>query len=118
MPVCDDNQAGNRSGENAAQREGDGDHPVGPHAQYPRHAKVFGGGAHLQAKPRRLQEPGQGGEEHDADDDGDDLQELQADAGELDLAAKLGQEVDPLQPRSDHKDQDLLQEEAHREGGD
>ena len=52
------------------------------------------------------------------DDYGDDLEELQADAGELDLATKLGQEVEPLQPRSDHKDEELLQEEAHRERGD
>ena len=57
-------------------------------------------------------------EQDGADEDGDELQALQPDAGDLDLAAERRQEVDALRPRADEEDQRLLQEEADREGRD
>ena len=115
--LCDD-EAGDRGGKHAADREGGGDHPVGAHAQHPGHAEILGRGAHLQPEAGGPEEPGQPDEQDGADHDGDELQALQPDPADFDLASQLGQEVDALGAGVDEEDQRLLEKEADREGGD
>ena len=118
MPVCATTRQETVGGEDAAQREGERDDAVGAHAEHARHAEILRRGAHLQPEARRLEEPGERGEQDRADQDGDDLQALQPDAEDLDLAAERRQEVDALGPRADEQDERLLQEEADGEGRD
>jgi hypothetical protein len=82
-----------------------------------RHAEIFGRRAHFQAEAGGPQQPGQAAEQERADEDGDDLQALQAEAENFDLAAQRGKEVDALRTRADEEDHHLLHEEADGEGG-
>ena len=111
-------QHGHDGRQEAADREGERDHPVGPDAEQARHAEILGRGPHLEAEPRRAQEPGERAEQHGAGGDDDELQDGQARPEHGHLLLQTRQQVDAFRARVDEQDQGLLDEDADREGGD
>ena len=57
-------------------------------------------------------------EKRDAHGDRYEMQELQADAGDLHLPSQSGQEIDAFRTRADDHDQSLFKKEAHRKRRD
>ena len=74
--------------------------------------KSSAAGADLQPEPRRSQKPGKAGEQHGTDHDRRNLEKLETNAQHFNFVAKRGQEVDTLEPRADHENEELLQKEA------
>ncbi|MGC4009597.1 MAG: hypothetical protein QM805_11780 [Pseudomonas sp.] len=85
QPGLGDEQASDRRGEQAADREGGGDDAIGADSEHLGHAEILGCRAHFEAEPGRFQEPGRRHQEDDADKDRDELEKLQPDARDLDL---------------------------------
>ena len=110
--------AGDGSGQEATDGEGRGDDAIRPNAERLSHPKILRRRAHLEAKARRAQEPGRAGEKREAHDDRYEMEELQADAGDLNLPRQTGQEIDALGARADDHDQGLLKKKAHRKRRD
>ena len=69
---------------------------------------------HLEAEARCAQEPCRAGKKDKAHSDRYEMQELQADARDIDLSRQSGQEIDPLWTRPHDHDQRLFKKEAHR----
>ena len=105
-------------GQHAGDGEGQHDDAVGLDAQHARHGEVLGRGAHLEAEARALQEGGEADEDDDGDADGDDLQQRDAGAGDLDRQAQIRPQIDGLRPAGEQHQQEMLDDEAEREGGD
>ena len=104
--------------QDAGQREGHGDHPVGPDADQAGHVEILRRGPHLDADGRAPEEQREQPAAAGGDDHHGDLQPRHPQAAELDALVEPAEEIEAHGARAEDQQHDMLQQIGEREGGD
>ena len=108
-------QERNDRGEECADDEGGADHSVRPNPEHSRHLKILGGGAHLHAERRLLQEQDQKRQQPKGDDNRHKLQTGDSQIADGDGFSQTRPNPDRLGPRGVDDDDGVLDNVAHPE---